>query len=430
MGFSDGASSLHALVTVNTQAKALFARRPHTFLLEAINCSAMEVQLQQMLCTIISIRQRRKHLAAKVSLQAYIQSRLEDPSIAVQLDTSSTPSMDWMSLLEDTAKVCDGVAQAEKSLIKTQLGKVNETMQMEIAQDQFHRTMWCQCAPGCKEYHLSPTEQHRIRKALWRLRLYFEAFYEAYLPKNTDRREGMDCSNHRIAKAQSKLPDPSTVWGVPRDAKLEYVQSQKHFFSQLTVWELEEMECAWYHLCHQSSTLWRRPCPYCPRKALPDDLNGHLWKYVERLESGDAPSGYGCNFTHACPWFRMDLEVGFARDRKMARWSRQLARGPNAGFEFFEDWGHMIQPRSSSPMPIRNARSEFLAWGYCMWDCARLESFGLLESGEYQEDHADWDLAAADPQKHKAHNSFKLWEKENEKRQDDILRRWRQFLRS
>lgn len=151
----------------------------------------------------------------------------------------------------------------------------------------------------------------------------------------------------------------------------------------MTVWELEEMECVWYHLCHQNSTLWRRPCPHCRKHSLADDLIGHICK--RHMDANETGYVYDSNFEEACSSYRLDIEFksvyqgGITAD-DLASWPDPLAREPSAGFKFLMDHHDKLRPGEAPPTCSRSALGRFLEWGYCIWDRERLESWRLIES--------------------------------------------------
>lgn len=96
----------------------------------------------------------------------------------------------------------------------------------------------------------SPTELYRICRALCKLWLFFETFWDLSNPKRFD---------------------------VGRNNYL-----QPLIFDLLSMWELEEMECVHPHLRYQTQ-LWRRPCPNCNSYLMPDELLGHSRSCLSRL---------------------------------------------------------------------------------------------------------------------------------------------------
>ena len=288
---SSGVAALFALVEANKRARALFERRPHAMLLGAMHSSSMEIQLQKILCVILSIRQCRRHSDDhEKASQAYIAAHLRDQSTDIHLDLDPRSSSDAIHILKDAVKIYEDITQAVESLARIQLPKPPTRIHTSINRDRFHGRMRHRFTLSFKEPPQSPTELYRIRRAFWRLRLYFEAFYEPYLVLQT-----------QIRSARS--PTALALSGTPQKDPLK---AQAPFFSHLTVWELEEMECAWYQLNEQSRKLWRRRCPHCREHLLPDDLVEHS---LERnYRTGLDLSRFVCNFENACAWFRMDLE--------------------------------------------------------------------------------------------------------------------------
>ena len=384
MGFSNEVTALYSLVKANYKVQALFERHPYAMLLGAIKCSAMEVQLQKMFCAIISIRQRRKFHAVNEAFRAYVDTRLKDQSVTINLDLSSTPSSESMEMLKDAVDICNYVTHAERSIVRIQLPKIAARIQNKISKDRFYRTMRHPFSMSFKSRQ-SPTELHRIRRALWRLRLYFEAFYEPYLPPAINEQKQVDPSDCHLVEAQAKPAESSGVWGLSYEAKCDYIRSQGVFFLKMTVWELEEVECVWYHLRHQSSTLWCRPCPHCRQHCLPDDLIGHMRECRQHMDFGDRLPQYGCNFEKACSWFRRFLEDnirGQSTANKMATWPDPLAREPSAGFKFIMDRYPGVYPDDQRPGLglTRGPLIDFVEWGYCIWDRERLEGWRLVDS--------------------------------------------------
>ena len=361
----DGPASLYALVSADCRAKELFLRRPRIILRQSIKHSAMKTQLQKMLCTIISIR-HRKSSALDDAFQAFVHSRLDDQSTAIDLDFGLASCSDPIKLLKDTLEICDDLSQAEKSLIRIQSAIISERVRDGITQAQPGQGLLLPVMIQLEEHCPSRTELHRIRRAFWRLRLYLEAFYEPYVPSSHNLEETM---------AHIKCTRSSGVWDSSDDGQLKYIKSQKAFFSRLTVWELEELECAWYHLSYQSTSLWRRPCPTCGEQILPDDLVRHIQGCT------DPPNWHWSRdscFAQACSWFRMDVET-FANIKDLAAWPDALGRELSAGFKFFEDRSKEIHPDRPAPTGLRGPHSEFLQWGYCIWDQDRLEAWHLVD---------------------------------------------------
>ena len=167
------------------------------------------------------------------------------------------------------------------------------------------------------------------------------------------------------------------------------------------------MECVWYHLIYQSDNLWRRPCPLCLMPLLPDRLvahtrecrNNHLGiNHIARPRFSCSPT-----FQKASFWFRPDLEANSLAPEHIARglltWSDEPAAEPSPGYRFLSDHIEEIRPNAPPPTIARGARTDFVNWGYCIWDRARLEACGLLggpgENGAANLDY--WKMGAIRP---------------------------------
>lgn len=234
----------------------------------------------------------------------------------------------------------------------------------------------------------SRTELHRIRRALWRLRLYYEAYYEPYIALAVSERGKTILSDFRT-ESQDETTKSNGLWGLSKEAKTEYVRSQTHFFWQMTVWELEELECVWFHLTYQVKTLWRHRCPFCDRNPLPDRYVAHIRECQNpRVTPNDdhgrwlAPS-FGPNFAKACHWFRALLEDWDGNmEHDLSKWPEGPAREPSAGFTFRFDHHQRIVSYYIPPTISRPPLEELLKWGYCIWDRERLETCELVDSPE------------------------------------------------
>jgi len=388
MGCCDGPVALYALLEAYPQANALFENRPHAILLDALRCSTLEVQLQKMLCAILSIRQHRRYHDADEAFQHYVHRCLQDQSVIVELDLSSMPSSDGITVLEVAVEVCNDVSKAERSFIETQMPIVPARIRRSMAKDRWQQDQRHQnFATSLNESCPSSTELHRIRRALWRLRLYFEAFY---IPYSTSEVDTQSCPDVPI---EVKLAKECGPWGSSFMLKQKYIETQRVFFTQMTVWELEELECAWYHLCHQARTFWCCRCPHCDRRQLPDDYVGHL-RECEHDNIGDEEHNHGCNFKEACSTFRSSLEHpenrprGWNTGKALAQWPDPLANKPSAGFKFLHAHNKSLNPKGNPRNPWRwgprGAHKEFVIWGYCMWDRERLQSWHLIDDRDQE----------------------------------------------
>ena len=69
--------------------------------------------------------------------------------------------------------------------------------------------------------------------------------------------------NPTLQTTMMHLPNSPTLWDWSREGRRRHISTQEEFFYQMTVWELEELECVWYHFGYQNKSLWRRPCKFC-----------------------------------------------------------------------------------------------------------------------------------------------------------------------
>ena len=82
-----------------------------------------------------------------------------------------------MEILAHAANLCDLVTEAERSFIRVRLPKVAAKTQLVVARDRFFDKDQRPFTLNHTYQHPSGTEIHRIRRALWRVCLYLEAFY-------------------------------------------------------------------------------------------------------------------------------------------------------------------------------------------------------------------------------------------------------------
>ena len=377
-------TALHGLVTTNCQANALFSARPSQYLLGAMQRSGMETHLQALFCTIISIRQHAKHNTADETFRAYVKARLQITSTVPDLDLRFTPPSARIEMLRDAAEIQSCLAAAENSFVETQLyiltTKVQAHMEREGLPFNFNvMTM----SP-------SPTELHRVRRALWRLALYFEAYFKPYIPLAMNARKELRSLNPHTIKGGNGPPGPLRHRGLCERKKYQGIETQREFFCQLMVWELEELECVWYHLSHQSQAFWRRQCPLCHQTHLPDLLFAHLCHCqgpasdLNRVTAGRFRMGL--HFQDACMWFREFLEecLFYEKGNKIdqALWPDGPAREASAGFKFLWEHHGAIRPNHKPPTVERYAWEEFVYWGYAIWDHDRLEECRLVDASD------------------------------------------------
>lgn len=191
--------------------------------------------------------------------------------------------------------------------------------------------------------HPSPTELHRVRRAFWRLLLYSDFFHE-----------------------------PNPKYTVPQNGAKDATYA---FIKLLTVWELEEMGCAYRHLEAQANEC---ADPDSPSYSL--DLANRLRatfglpsKPPECPESKEHPrrNRHITDFLH----YYRDM----ARSVAATNWpDTQEANKPNAGWQYLQQHTENSQlsyQLSSRTEPLRC----FLDWGYCIWDASRLDSWWLID---------------------------------------------------
>ena len=249
--------------------------------------------------------------------------------MATDLDISSLPSSDSMNLVRSIVKLCSDVEQAVQSLVRAQIAKISGRIQADLLQDRFYRMMRFPFTIDLKNRRLSPTEIHRIRRAMWRLRLYYLAFHEVQPPAD----DGFD------------------------EAEMEHIESQRDFFSRMAVWELEKLECARFHFRYQSPSLWLQSCPFCQKKSPLADLSARTRQCAanDKIKCGRV-----CNLADAISWFNMEIEI-FGEDDDLAARTDPFVRHPNAGFDFLRRHDEFY-PRRMPGEP----RYGLLEWGYCM----------------------------------------------------------------
>ena len=373
--YSNGLTSLYALTRAHNQACALFERRPTKMMSQAFLYSSMESQLEEIFCMIIAVRLRHKYGAADGSLRTYIDAVIENTSTAYDLDLSFFPVSQAMNALGDIVDIYDSIYKAERSFVRTTIPKITARIQSKVAEKRYYRSSRYPVIQSLKERRPSPTELYRIRRALWHLRLYFEAYLEPFVASAAC---ALAQTSNSTYCSEDQRGLPSKLWSLSYEEILKYIQSQKVFFYHSRAWELEEMECVWYHLRYQGDTLWRRHCPDCQRLQLPDDLVRHMKECkVMKWVANDA------SFAKAWSWFRMHLgdhPTGHTTAYGPSQWPRSLARQPNAGYTFLLERSDEIRPHRGPPSIIRGPLQEFLGWGYCIWDRERLEAWRLLDS--------------------------------------------------
>ena len=200
----------------------------------------------------------------------------------------------------------------------------------------------------------SPTELHRIRRALWRLVVYSELFH------------GRRPRYNNTQRSRSDNDPPNALHA---------------FLSILTVWELEEMECVYYHLRAQVK-LWKDPqgssyLPDLARRLV--DTFGPMYNTFDCYDPERKPPWIDItrHITHFIGFHR-ELVMGSRRAAAKTAWAEiPEANCPNAGWLYLQDHEDELNVRYNNlrMQPVRC----FLNWGYCIWDRSRLEDWCLVD---------------------------------------------------
>lgn len=192
----------------------------------------------------------------------------------------------------------------------------------------------------------STTELHRIQRALWRLLVYSDFFHE---------------------------PNP-------RCPISKREEGRSAFLGILTISELEEIECIYYHIREQTQ-LWADPASWCYSPELAERVlkafgpNRNAFDYSTPLEERRSPE-IKSHITYTIGFYR---ELMSFRTEKNARtnWpDTKEANLPNAGWNFLQGNSKALKVQSSN-LRIKPV-SCYLDWGYCIWDESRLKGWGLL----------------------------------------------------
>ena len=375
MGQCDGVTVLYALVRSNTRAQTLFERNALSILTDVLRSSTMHSQLCNMLRSILSLRQILRHDGSEDTLQDFVDQFIDCPSLDLRLDLKNLPMGEAMNVLGFAAELCESVTRAERSFVRVRLFKIISKLESKLMQDRYYRTARYESI-SLDRRPASQAELHRIRRGLWRLHLYYMAFYMPYIALDEDCRGPAAMS--LAGKLQVNIP--ALAWDYSR----RYLNRQKGFFWQMTIWELEEMECIWYHLKQNPSLFWNGICPHCHASFLPDDLIIHNRPECQR------GSGEACKFTSAISYFRADFEklphwvnhpIISDPYKALAAWPDPLAEHAGAGYTYAVRHG---MTRVRGPGLSRGPLDKLLNWGYCIWDCDRFESWHMIDSKEGQ----------------------------------------------
>ncbi|KAL8720013.1 MAG: hypothetical protein Q9225_003058 [Loekoesia sp. 1 TL-2023] len=369
-----GLDDLYAFVSAYPQAWVMYLYNPSAIVFILLQTSNLGNEIQRLLLTSLGLRQcliLHSHNANKCLTDVLEHfERINAPEIKRNL-TRLIDRMGPLNFLYEVANISKEIMIAEESLIKTMLTRAHD----RIEEARLHQIGNLQVFRAQGSYLLSPTrmEVHRVRRAIWRLWLYFEFFHD---PKHM----GL---NQRI------------------------------FFNRLAMWELEEMDCAYYHIQHQTN-LWRRACPNCCELLIPDALTKHTdgcgWTLVGRkadvpIDTQENPSW---DFQSAYTQYRGVMARKAATDDEYVvqtahdlKSSSVAASGPNnlphaarspettsidyevsAGFTYVS-MKSKLRRRCMAHWQNRDLPMGcFLDWGYCIWDKERMQAWKLVDNPE------------------------------------------------
>ena len=338
--------TLHKFLTAYPQSRDLY-QRCYKKVLKAVLHRLESLQIQKIVCTVISIRNRPDFNDIK-DFEIYLDSHLESEDSTLVIDDVT----DSLVALRDIALITQDIEYFQKSFIDRRLRQPCKTSNSSK-----------------KEAPPSQTELHRINRGFWRLQLVCEIF-----------------------RAQSRDLDD--------DYYLDVVAGG--FVESLTHWELEEMECTYYHVREQYSLLRSdTPAnsvldPGVPISCQPPIIQRLL---INMGHSRDSPSPSQLGVDDLMPWQYGELYSAFIAAREVA-WSRHIqtlwpdnqeANYPNEGwscyFRFCRTIASSFEP--SRDFPRCGPIVCFHNWGYCIWDEERLRKWGVLGT---RADGSDVDL--------------------------------------
>lgn len=344
MRFLHGPLTLYSLVAAHPQAQFVFKKWPNKILVDVVQVGDMPSEIQMLVCATIAVRQhyRQHHSMSTLSLKACLNYYLlsQHSEVGFHPECLTLP----MQFLEDYNDICSQIAQAENTFWDYHLSRPISGSQ--IAEEQQQGQM-----DSLESEHdaqgPSPAEDYRVSRALCRLWLYFEIFHTLTSLENS-----------------RSLGEGLTQRGI--------------FFGRITDWELEEMECVYFHLQYHTD-LWRHYCPHCGVDFPPDELPKHNQHRCKQSRSRRKPEkSHPCyDFSDACASYRKNLDTG----KKNIIWTDCPAEvdHPNAGFEYLtKHWGKLWD----GPVRLSSRTTSvccYLDWGYCIWDRSWLKKGGFLD---------------------------------------------------
>lgn len=342
-------TDLQALITVDFQAKKLFQARPQAVLQTIMeNCKPDQIQrlAGAVICRHIKPLNAWDSGEVDVYLYRHLISPIQ-PSLFGPNDIDVSAMLDHgLALLQKLANLFGQVEIAVTSFIATNLPKLA---------NRILRQSWKECpSEESLEQTPSPTEVHRIRRAFWRLILYFEMHH------SLDRRE--DIFHWKQATFGGRRPG-----GV--------------LFTYFPLWEIAEMDCAYHHLKSQKQ-LWRKACPKCKQMVLPESYSVHVNKQCHRTWWDNPHPSYEelrgmyeespiYEYSDLKHMFREYWNYQNFHIRKVLTRGAPEVEKPTASWRYYDD----ISER------LHDTHTEcFLDWGLYMWDQDRLERCQLIDN--------------------------------------------------
>ena len=328
--------TLHNFITAYPQSRDQY-QRCYKNILKTVLHRSKSLQISKMVCTVISIR-NRPDLSDIEDFGKYFDSHLEHGDSPLLIDDVT----DSLVALRDITLIAQDIEHFQKSFVDRRLREPCPTSSSAKGEDP-----------------PSQTELHRINRGFWRLQLVCEIF-----------------------RAQSRsLGHDINYVGVPAN---DYVESLAH-------WELEEMECTYYHVREQYSLLksdtrtTSAPDTGIPISCQPPIIQRLLINMGHDIES---PTPEELEVNDQTPWQYGELYSAFlvARDDPWTRhiqtvWPDiQEANTPNEGWSCYSrlcrNIRYAFKPRGGFPRsgPIVC----FHNWGYCIWDKNRLTRWNVL----------------------------------------------------
>ncbi len=298
----------------------------------------MTLQRQKLLDKILLIRHLEDLNLDAESLDAALDNYLVGPSAGLVFEAAfAAPWSSTMSLIQDAEAICSEMAQADESFVTVQFSKLNEKFESALAQGRLHGpSIIPSIGRASVETPPSFTERLRVRRALWRLRLYHGSFCST---QSTTNEKNLDEQRYRL----------------------------RSFFRRLTVRELEKIECVWDYLRIQPQ-LYRKACPHCSRQFLSDEILIHT-RQGGRNPTPVVVSAQACFmplFEHPNAYFQESPDS--QRTFITTIWPASITakKKTNAGWQYAIEDGLIYD--NSFDYYWRNSTHHYLKLGYCIWD--------------------------------------------------------------